>query len=453
MVSPTPCSDPFAVASGMGMEEFMGQLANSRRRPASRAAIVGYAASAFALLALAACTNSTTTGSGSPVAHGSTAGGSDSSGPSTPSSPAAPPAVITTTAASHGISPTTPVDVSIQNGKLTSVTMVNAAGKHVRGALGADGTSWHNTEALGYSKTYTISAQGESADGTPVHKTARVTTLTPYNMTMPYLTDIYGSNLVDGGTYGVGMVVRVHFDEVVNRARAERTLQVKTTPATTGGWYWADDQNVYWRPRTYYTPGTTVTVSAKVYGKRVGSGLYGQADQSASFKIGAKHYSVANAKTHKVKVYFNDRLVRTMDTSMGRGGTVEGRYGPIYLWTMPGVYTVINHENPATMSSDSYGLPANSPAGYAPEKVPWATKISTDGIYLHELDATVWAQGNTNVSHGCLNLNYKNAKWFYNHSLIGDVVKVVHSGGPKITFNQGGQWSVSWADWLKGSAL
>lgn len=35
---------------------------------------------------------------------------------------------------------------------------------------------------------------------------------------------------------------------------------------------------------------------------------------------------------------------------------------------------------------------------------------------LHELDATVWAQGNTNVTHGCLNLNRENAQWFYEFS-------------------------------------
>jgi lipoprotein-anchoring transpeptidase ErfK/SrfK len=120
---------------------------------------------------------------------------------------------------------------------------------------------------------------------------------------------------------------------------------------------------------------------------------------------------------------------------------------------MPGTYTVINHENPAIMSSDSYGLPANSPLGYAPEEVPWATKISTDGIYLHELDTTIWAQGHENVSHGCLNLNHDNAKWFYLHSTVGDVVKVVHSGGPKIQQWQGGDWSVPWSQWVAGSAL
>ena len=413
---------------------------------------VALAATAVAILGLAACT-STSAGTGhSPVAHDTTVSqGSTSAAPS--STPPADPAVITTSFTSKAISPSQPVQVNIAHGKLTAVTLVNPAGKHVSGQLAPDGSTWRTTEDLGYSKTYKLTATGVDESGAPVTKKASVTTLTPGNMTMPYFNDIYGSNLNDGATYGVGMVFRVHFDESVNEREAEKALHVTTTPAVTGGWYWSDSQNVYWRPEHYYAPGTQVSVTAKVYGVKVGDGLYGQADKHVSFKIGAKHYAVADAKTHQVKVYFNDRLVRTMPTSMGQGGTTQGKYGTIYLWTMPGIYTVINHENPATMSSDSYGLPANSPLGYAPEKVPYATKISTDGIYLHELDATVWAQGHQNVSHGCLNLNYSNAKWYYDHSLIGDVVQVIHSGGPRITFNQGGQWSVPWSQWLAGSAL
>jgi lipoprotein-anchoring transpeptidase ErfK/SrfK len=95
-------------------------------------------------------------------------------------------------------------------------------------------------------------------------------------------------------------------------------------------------------------------------------------------------------------------------------------------------------------------LPANSPYGYPAEPIYWSTKISTDGIYLHELDTTVWAQGHENVSHGCLNLNHANAKWYYQHSRIGDVVRVVHSGGPKIQVWQGGDWSLPWREWVKG---
>jgi lipoprotein-anchoring transpeptidase ErfK/SrfK len=439
----------------------MQRVGTGRRSTSPRAWFVGAAAGAAVLtLTLSACTSNDGNGSKSPAAQNdplstpasSSAAAGASSSSSSSSTPAEQPAVITTSATGV-ISPIRPVTVGIQNGKLTDVTMVNPAGRKVHGELAADGASWRNTEVLGYSKTYTITAKGVGDGGQPVTKTTEVKTLTPGNMTMPYIDTIYGSGIQNGGTYGVGMIVKVHFDEQVDKAKAQRALQVTTTPDVTGGWYWETDQDAYWRPEQYYQPGTQVTVKAKVYGVQVGPGLYGQADQSVSFKIGQKRVSVADAKTHQVKVYFDDKLVRTMATSMGQGGTVQGKYGPIYLWTMPGTYTVINHENPATMSSDSYGLPANSPLGYAPEKVPYATKISIDGIYLHELDTTVWAQGHQNVSHGCLNLNYKNAKWYYEHSQVGDVVKVIHSGGPHIQFWQGGQWDVPWSEWLKHSAL
>jgi lipoprotein-anchoring transpeptidase ErfK/SrfK len=119
---------------------------------------------------------------------------------------------------------------------------------------------------------------------------------------------------------------------------------------------------------------------------------------------------------------------------------------------MPGSYTVIGHANPVLMDSASFGLPENSPLGYK-EYIYLATQISTDGIYLHQLDTTVWAQGNTDTSHGCLNLNQANARWFYNNSVVGDVVQVKNTGGPGIQIWQNGDWSVPWSTWVKGSAL
>ncbi|MGI8761368.1 MAG: L,D-transpeptidase [Jatrophihabitantaceae bacterium] len=411
-------------------------------------------AAAVALVGLSACTTAgpRTRPPGTPVAHTSA---QQATGSLSRSPDGAPAAVISTSpASSTPLNPTTPVQVSVANGKLTAVRMVNETGKLVTGTLAANGSSWKTNEDLGYSKTYTVSAVAVNSGGVRTVKTSRFTTLTPANMTMPYLNTIYGSSLTNGGTYGVGMVAVVHFDEhISDRAAAERALKVTTTPQVEGSWYWLDDQNVHWRPRSYYQPGTKVTIAADVYGVEVGQGLYGQSDQSVSFTIGAKHISIADASTHQVKVYFNDQLVRTMPTSMGQGGYVRGTYGKIALWTMPGIYTVLGHENPATMSSDSYGLPSTSAYGYPPEKVPYSTKISTDGIYLHELDTTVWAQGHQNVSHGCLNLNRDNAKFYYNTSQVGDVVEVVHSGGPGITVQQGGDWSVPWSTWTAGSAL
>jgi lipoprotein-anchoring transpeptidase ErfK/SrfK len=290
--------------------------------------------------------------------------------------------------------------------------------------------------------------------GTPVTKTATFTTLTPGNMTMPYLNTTGGQALQNGATYGIGIVPVVHFDEqITDRKAAEKALTVTTSTHVTGVWNWVDAQNAHWRAKNYLTPGTRVTVSAKVYGVQVGPGLYGQADQSVSFRIGAKHVTIADDKTHLVKVYFNNKLVRTMPTSMGQGGYVSGTGGQqISLWTMPGTYTVIGHGNPVLMDSSTFGLPVNSPKGYK-EYIYLATQISTDGIYLHDLETTIWAQGNTDVSHGCLNLNLANAQFFYNTSQIGDIVQVTNSGGPALQIWQNGDWSVPWTQWVKGSAL
>jgi lipoprotein-anchoring transpeptidase ErfK/SrfK len=130
------------------------------------------------------------------------------------------------------------------------------------------------------------------------------------------------------------------------------------------------------------------------------------------------------------------------------GTTSGGNY--IDFHTMKGTYTVLEHDDPAIMSSASYGLAATDPGGYAPEKIYYATKISTDGIYLHYLD-TIYAQDNgVDVSHGCLNLNHSNAVWFYKNSLIGDPVQISGTGGPTIDVAQGGDWSVPWSTWTTG---
>ena len=42
---------------------------------------------------------------------------------------------------------------------------------------------------------------------------------------------------------------------------------------------------------------------------------------------------------------------------------------------------------------------------------------------------SVGAQGNSNVSHGCINISPANAQQFFNVSRVGDIVNVV--GGPR----------------------
>jgi lipoprotein-anchoring transpeptidase ErfK/SrfK len=444
----------------------MKRVARTGPTTAVRSArVVGLAASAVAVLALAACTSSSDTG-GSPTTHAAaapvvaTSPATPSSGTSSSTATVTLAAVITTPAADK-VSPSQPVTINIAHGKLTRVTMTNPAGKTVTGALAADGSSWHNTQDLGYSKTYKIVAAGVDASGAPVSRTSSVTTLTPGNQTMPQIQRIGGYSLDNGATYGVAIVPVVHFDEpITNEAAAEKALKVTTTPHVDGSWYWSDDQNAHFRPEFYWPSGTRVTVAANVYGVKVGHGLYGQADASTSFTIGRKQltvaYDTAPKKVNKVRVYnAAGHVIKTMNTSMGehQGTTVGGNY--INFYTLDGTYTVLDHEQPAKMCSASYGLPANAPGGYACEDIYNATKISIDGIYLHELLTTIWAQDSgADVSHGCLNLNASNSLWFFKHSMVGDPVQIHGAkGAPTLQVWEGGDWTVPWSKWVKGSAL
>ena len=139
-----------------------------------------------------------------------------------------------------------------------------------------------------------------------------------------------------------------------------------------------------------------------------------------------------------------------MPTSMGMGGSEVVNGKTISFWTQRGTYTVMDKSNPVIMDSSTFGLPINSRLGYK-ESINFATRISTDGIYLHQLDSTVSAQGNTDTSHGCLNLNAANAQWFYNFSQSGDVVDVENTGGAPLQVWQNGDWSVPWSTWLAGN--
>lgn len=381
------------------------------------------------------------------------AGRSSAFAPPAPPSPTEPARLIVTPGAgAEDVKPDARVLVAAVSGTLENVTMVNDADREIPGVLTPDAKAWKPTVQLGYGRTYTMTISGHGPGGMPTRQTSSFTTVEPSEQTSVYLNTVGYAPIQDGGTYGVGMVIVAHFDESVDKAAAERQLRVRTDPPVQGSWYWVDDQTAHWRPQRYYAPGTKVSVEANIYGDELGDDLYGAEDQKVGFVIGDAHVSIADDTTKQVSVYDNGKLVRTMPTSMGMGGTETIGGNTLSFWTPPGVYTVIDKANPVIMDSSTFGLPVNSRLGYR-ETIPWATKISSDGIYLHQLNSTVWAQGNTDTSHGCLNLNSDNAQWFYEFSRPGDVVEVRHTGGPPLKLEQNGDWTLPWSEWMKGSAL
>src|SRR6267154_6049556 len=368
-----------------------------------------------------------------------------------PPTPAA--MTVTPTLGARDVDPLGMVSVTATAGTLTDVSMINEQGTRIVGIMTPDNTVWKPGVPLGYGRTYTVTVTGRGTDGTTTTQVSTFSTLTPRNQTKVYLNTTAGTAIQDAGTYGIGTVIVAYFDEPINdRAAAQRRLSVRTAPSVPGSWYWLDDQHAHWRPQQYFRPGTVVTVEANIYGIPLGDGLYGQEDSQATFTVGDAHVSIADDLTKQVSVYNNGALVRTMLTSMGMGGSETIGGTTLSFWTPPGIYTVMDKANPVIMDSSTIGLPINSRLGYR-ETIPYATRISPDGIYLHQLNATVWAQGHTNTSHGCLNLNGDNAKWFYDFSVPGDVVEVRNTGGRPLQLWQTGDWSVPWDQWRTGSAL
>jgi lipoprotein-anchoring transpeptidase ErfK/SrfK len=433
----------------------------SGRGRTPRNAAVMIALTAAAAAALSACTSASgsPSASGPMGAHGTSAGSGQSASSSTV--PAGP-AVISGSPADGAtrVNPVTPVSLTVSSGRLISVVMRNPVGKKVTAALSANGASWHTTEVLGYDKKYRIRAKAVGTDGKSVVKHFSFTTLDPANQTMPYLQRMGGYTLGRGDTYGVGIVPVVHFDEpITDEAAAQKALKITTSKPVDGVWSWVDDTDVAYRPKHFWPAHTKVTIAAQVYGVKVGRGLYGESDVRSSFTVGRRQitqaYDNAPASIDWVKVYNGaGKLLRKMKTSMGQhSGEYVGNTW-INFYTVGGVATVLDHENPAHMSSQSYGLPANAPNGYPTLTVPYSTKITTDGIYLHEYNSTIYDQDNgIDVSEGCLNLRTADAVWFYDHSIAGDPV-IVHpaKGAPEISPGQGGYWSIPWSTWLKNSA-
>lgn len=335
-----------------------------------------------------------------------------------------------------GHSPGEPVAVQVTDGKLSSVTLLDAAGVAVPGVIAPDGRSWANTEPLVYDGSYHLQAEafGLGGSGTAV---SNFTTSSPGNLTKPYVLPSTGDIV------GIGQPVAVQFDEnIPDRQAAQDAITVVTNPPVEGAFYWVNNREVRWRPENYWAPGTTVTVNVNVFGRDLGNGLFGQVDQTSEFRIGDAVIATADDNTKQVTFERNGEVVMTMPTSMGKDSTP----------TDNGVYIIGDRFEHLVMDSSTYGVPVNSPQGYR-TPVDWATRMSYSGIFFHSAPWSVGQQGYSNASHGCLNLSPANAKWVFDNTKRGDIVIVKNTLGGTLSGVDGlGDWNIPWAEWKAGNA-
>lgn len=335
-----------------------------------------------------------------------------------------------------GVSPAAQMKFEVSDGMFTDVALLNPDDQPVAGQLSEDGRSWSTTEPLGYSKTYRLQARSIGLGG---ESTAAMsfTTTAPGNVTKPYL--VPG----EGEVVGIGQPVAIQFDEnIPNRKAAQDAITIKTNPPVEGAFYWVNNREVRWRPEHFWAPGTRVDIDVNVYGKDLGNGLYGQDDIHSHFVVGDAMVFTADDNTKMVTVEKNGQVIRTMPTSMGKDDTP----------TDNGIYILADRHQHIVMDSSTYGVAVNSPDGYRTD-VDWATRMSYSGIFFHSAPWSLGAQGNTNTSHGCLNLSPADAQWVYNNAKRGDITIVKNTVGGTLSGVDGlGDWNIPWPEWKAGNA-
>jgi hypothetical protein len=97
---------------------------------------------------------------------------------------------------------------------------------------------------------------------------------------------------------------------------------------------------------------------------------------------------------------------------------------------------------------------SNPAAGYSNVHERFAVRISNNGEFIHANPNSAGAQGNTNVTNGCINLSTSDAEQYFNTAIYGDPVEVTGTS-IELSYADGDiwDWAVSWDEWVSMSAL
>ena len=340
--------------------------------------------------------------------------------------------------AANDVVPIAPVSVVVSDGWFQKAALTNSAGKVVAGAFNQDRTVYTTTEPLGYDTSYSWSGSVVGHDGKAVPVTGKFTTVAPSKK-------IGGSfQLADGQTVGVAVPIIIQFDAPISdKAAVEKALTVTTNPPVEGSWAWLPDEQqgarIHYRTREYYPAGATVNVEAKFYGLPFGDGAFGSDDISLHFQIGRRQVVKAEVTSHRIQVVTDAGVIMDFPCSYGEADKARNV-------TRNGIHVVTEKYSDFYMS--------NPAAGYTNAHERWAVRISNNGEFIHANPSSSGAQGNTNVTNGCVNLSTEDAEQYYRAAIYGDPVEVTGST-IQLSYSDGDiwDWAVDWDTWVAMSAL
>ncbi|MET7574237.1 Ig-like domain-containing protein [Streptomyces sp. NPDC005492] len=384
------------------------------------------------LLAVAACGGGGGSNSGS--------GSGDSKGKGSDTAQAKQSQAVVTIAPKDGskaVDTSGALKISAAKGKLTQVTVKDADGTAVTGAITGGGATWTPATHLAAATKYTVHAVAKDSDGRVAAEDSSFTTLTPAN------TFIGNFTPDDGSTVGVGMPFSIRFTRGITHPEdVKKAITITTEPAVDVEGHWFGNDRLDFRPENYWKSGTKVTVKLDLDGVEGRPGVYGKQAKTVKFTIGRNQVSIVDAKKHTMKVTQDGKTIKTIPVTTGKPG----------YDTWNGQMVMSQKLEVTRMNGETVGYGGE----YDIKDVPHATRLTDSGTFIH---GNYWggdAFGNYNASHGCIGLKdvkggYSksvSAAWFFNHSILGDVVVVKNSNDATVAPDNGlNGWNMSWAKW------
>ena len=171
-----------------------------------------------------------------------------------------------------------------------------------------------------------------------------------------------------------------------------------------------------------------------------GQDAYGASDSTLEFTIGRRQVVKAEASTHRIQVLDESgAVIMDFPCSYGEGDLDRNV-------TRSGIHVVTEKYEDFYMT--------NPAAGYANVRERFAVRISNNGEFIHANPASSGAQGNSNVTNGCINLSLTDAEQYFNVAMYGDPVEVT---GTRIQLSYADgdiwDWAIPWDEWKSMSAL
>ncbi|MET9450062.1 L,D-transpeptidase [Streptomyces cinerochromogenes] len=346
---------------------------------------------------------------------------------------------------SKGVRPGDRLRVRVPGGRLEKVTVVksqDAQDSPVPGRIGEDGLTWRpDDDRLALAAKYTVDVVALDSQG---RRSARHTTFTTYVPDQRFIAYVSPENRA---TVGTGMIVSLSFSqEITDRAAVERAVRVSARPPVEIRPHWFGKGRLDFRPERYWKPGTEVTVDLDLRDVEGAHGVYGLQDKTFSFTVGRSQVSLVDAAEHTMEVRRDGQLLATVPITAG---------APKHP-TYNGKMVVMDMLEVTRMNSQTVGLGAE----YDIPDVPHAMKLTDSGTFLHGNYWAPDAPGQVNISHGCVGLRDVKgggsdtpAGWFFDRSLVGDVVEVVNSKDKTVAPDNGlGGWNMGWKEWKAGGA-